>query len=90
MKIDYTKNFSMYNKQDAQWNFYLHMYITLEYFNFKRQNELGDAKGLLSTFIASSVITAAKWLLEEINPMHSWIFAITDSFSSLLNLWVHS
>ena len=37
----------------------------------QRQNELGGAKCLLSTSIASSAITAVKRLLEEINPKHS-------------------
>ena len=38
--------------------------LTLEYFNFKWQNELQNAKGLLTTSIASSaVITDAKQFL---------------------------
>ena len=61
---------------------FLFTHVTLEYFNFKRQNELRNAKSLLSTYIASSVITAAKWLLEEMKVMHSWNYAITDSFNS--------
>ena len=46
--------------------------LTLEYFNFKRENEL---KRLLSTFIATA-ITAVEWLLEEIKSFHIWIIMI--------------
>ena len=41
--------------------------VTLECFNFKRQNALQNAKGLLSTSIVSSAITAAEQLLEEMH-----------------------
>ena len=65
---------------------FLFTHVTLEYFNFKKQNGLQNTKGFLSTSIASSEITTAKWLLDEMKVMHSWIFMIIDSFSGLFNL----
>ena len=38
-KIYYTKIFNMNNKQGAHWSLFIHACVTLEYFNFKRENE---------------------------------------------------
>ena len=39
---------------------FLFTHVTLEYFNFKRQNVLQNIDGFLSTSIVSSEITTAK------------------------------
>ena len=49
---------------------FLFTHVTLEWYNFKRQNELQSAKSLLSTSIASSAITATEQLLKEVKAMH--------------------
>ena len=44
---------------------FIHAHVTLEYFNFKEENEF---KGLLFTSIASA--TASERLLEEMKVIH--------------------
>ena len=38
MKIYYTKNFNIDNKQGMQGSLFIHAHVTLEYFNFEREN----------------------------------------------------
>ena len=53
----------------------------------KRQNEWRNTKGLLSTSIASSTITAAKRLLEEMKAMDAQLNLCNYSLSGLLDLY---
>ena len=63
-RICYIINNLLYNKQGVKESF-LFTHVTLECLNFKRQNELQNAKHLLSTSIALSAIIAVEQLLEE-------------------------
>ena len=56
---------------------FIHAHVTLEYFNFKRENGF-KRFNLLSTSIASA-ITAAERLLEEMGGIHIWIVTIIPS-----------
>ena len=65
---------------------FIHARVTLEYFNFKRENEFERFVVYFYCFSNNCCQATA----EEMKSIHIWIIMIIRQFKGSLDLWVHS